>query len=423
MKTDTQRLPTLFQLIQALRRLNEDACSQNAWSENSGLAMMASIPKWSLPMKEFVNDAGDEKFIVVQTQSGRHTLKPNLARRRFLYRGQHTQYPHVLSSFSRDDLPDKNGKQNFQKARDKHLVANLKAEEFIYLLQQHPLFMMLDRGICLEPEKKPIFLNMNYYGLAQHYGFKTGLVDFTTELEVAAFFACTENVGYDEYRPITDVKRFPQGVIFVHSIQPDLSFKMMAFSTIGLQLFPRSGAQKGVLFNEGRSSIPLNNIVQAFPFRHDAAVSQHFFKIMEGGRRLFPVDSIARYAQQILDCNEVSGCVFAENLYGNQDDLAQNLESLQREGIHVDWHRRQHFTQEMLNDLELDLKNGLWEQFCEQIYFADAHKGKHMLDNLLKLPQNPSYAHYFKKKEYPRIAYIDGLLREQAERNKKMQRS
>jgi hypothetical protein len=423
MKTDTQRLPTLFQLIQALKRLNEDACLRNAWSENSGLAMIASIPKWSLPMKEFVNDAGDEKFIVIQTQRGRHTLKPNLVRRHFLYRGQHTQYPYVLSSFSRDDLPDRNGKQNFQKARDKHLVANLKAEEFIFLLQQHPLFMMLDRGICLEPEKKPIFLNMNYSGLAQHYGFKTGLVDFTTELEVAAFFACTENVGYDEYRPITDVKRFPQGVIYVHSIQPDFSFKMMGFSTIGLQLFPRSGAQKGVLFNEGIQPVPLDNLVQAFPFRHDATVSQHFYKIMEGGRRLFPVDSIARYAQQILDSNEVSGCVFAENLYGNQDDLTQNLEALQREGIHVDWLKRPHFTQEMLNDLELDLKNGLWEQFCKQIYFADAHKGDQMLESLLKLPQNPSYAHYFKKKEYPRIAYSDELLREQAERNKKMQRS
>ena len=417
MKTDTQRLPTLFQVIQALSRQNEDACLRHAWPENSGLSMTDSIPEWSFPMKEFVNDADDDKFIVVQTQRGRHTLKPNLARRHFLYRGQHTQYPHVLSSFSRDELPDKKGKVNPQKSRDKHLVANLKTEEFIQLLQLHPLFMMLDRGICLEPERKPVFLNMNYYGLAQHYGFKTGLVDFTTELEVAAFFACTENIGYDEYRPITNTKKYPTGVIYVHPINPDATFKVMAFSTIGLQLFPRSGVQKGILFNESIHPVPLDNLVHAYRFRHDATVSLHFFNKMDKGRRLFPADSIARYAQQILESNEVCGSVFAENLYTNQDDLTQNMEALQREGININWHRRPHFTQEMLNELEQELKNGLWEQFCKQICFVDTEKGDQMLESLLNLPKNSSYAHYFQKAEYPRIAYYDVTSQERAERN------
>ena len=413
-----QNLPNLFQLVQILKRENEEACRLNSWSESTYLAMIAAIPRWSYPMKEFVNDADDDKFIVVQTQKKRHTLKPNLARRHFLYRGQHTQYPHVLSSFSRDDLLDKNRKVNHQRSRDKHLVANLKAEEFMQLLRLHPLFMMLDRGVCLEPERKPVFLNMNYYGLAQHYGFKTGLVDFTTDLEVAAFFACTENIGYDKYRPITDTKKHPTGVIYVHQINPKLTFKYVPFSTIGLQLFPRSGAQKGILFNEGIHPMPLDNLVQTYTFRHDPAASRHFFNIMDNGMKLFPVDSISRYAQQILENNDVPGSVFAENLYSNQDDFDENMEALQREGIRVNWRRRPHFTQEMLNELELDLRNGLWEHFCKQICFADSEKGCKMLDCLLKLPKNSSYAHYFKKEEYPHIVCYDDDLHERAERNR-----
>ena len=55
--------------------------------------------------------------------------------------------------------------------------------------------MMLDRGVFLSPERKSIFINMNYYGLALHYNFRTGLINFTPKIEVAAFFANTVNKG------------------------------------------------------------------------------------------------------------------------------------------------------------------------------------------------------------------------------------
>lgn len=415
----TASLPTLIQLVQALRKQNEQECSVRAWADEPSLGGIAAFTKWSFPMKDFVNEEDDDAFIVVQTQQKRHTLKPNLARRHYLYRGQNRQYSYVLSSFSRDDLPGRDGKVDWQKSRDKHIVANLKAEEFCCLLSKHPLLMMLDRGICLPPERKPVFLNMNYYGLAQHYGFKTGLVDFTTDLDVAAFFACTECVGFDQYKPITDTKKYPAGVIYVHGIHPGITFKGIGFTTIGLQIFPRSGAQKGVLFNEGVSSLPLDDLVAACPFRHDATVSRHFYKMMEDGKRLFPDDSIARHAKAIIDSSEVSGCVFADNLFTNQDDFQENLEAIQREGISVDWHRRPRFTQVMLNELEQDLKNGLWEHFCNQICFVDPDMGLQMRESLLRLPQNPAYSYYFKKEEYSRIAVGEEELHIRAERNKK----
>ena len=414
----TDNLPDLVQLVQHLKKQNEEACSQNAWSSNPFLRIVKHHPDWSVPMKEFVNDVSDDKFVVVQTEKGRHTIKPNLSKRHFLYRGQNKHHKYILSSFLRDEVPDKSGKVDKQKVRDMHIVANLKTEEFMSLLRMHPLFMMLDRGICLEPERKPVFLNMNYYGLAQHYGFKTGLVDFTTDLDVAAFFACTKNVGYDEYRPVIDTKNYQIGVLYVHQIVPCQTFNNIGFSTIGLQLFPRSGAQKGILFNEEKNYDNLNNLVVPFLFRQDANVSRHYFRKMDGGRKLFPKDSISKYAKEILDRKEVPGCVFAENLYTNQDSLQQNLDALERMGMKVNWNVRPYLTDEMLGELESDLKNGLWEQFCRQIYFASDSKGEQMMDSLLQLPQNPVYAHYFRKDDYPRIVSNDYDMYRRAVRNK-----
>lgn len=410
-------LPTLFEVVQKLKKLNEQENTNNPWCSIPSLAMMAEQTEWSFPMKEFVNDADDDKFIVVQTQKGRHTLKPNLRNRHFVYRGQNRKYPLIVSSFSRADLPDKNGIVDYERVHDKHLVSNLKVEEFTTVLRSHPIFMMLDRGICLEPEKKPIFLNMNYYGLCRHYGFDTGVVDFTTDVDVAAFFACTENIGNDNYKPITDTYKYPKGVMYVHKILPELTFKMLPFSTIGLQLYPRSGAQKGILFNEGRLPFPVDKHVMAIEFRHDAAVSNHYFRMMDGGKRLFPVDSISKYAEIVRNCSEISGCVFSENLYSNQEDFQQNMEALRREKIAVNWHKRPCYTEDMLKELEADLKNGLWESFCSQIIFCDKRIGSKLQQNLLQLPKNPAYAHFFDVNEYERIASYETCMDEQAKRN------
>ena len=68
-------------------------------------------------------------------------------------------------------------------------------------------------------------------GLAQHYGFHTGLIAFTTDIDAAAFFACTRYLGDDKYEPVTDIEKDPYGVIYVHKIQPEATFKCLGFST------------------------------------------------------------------------------------------------------------------------------------------------------------------------------------------------
>lgn len=411
-------LPTLFQVVDALKKANAEWINVGGWNKPIGF-----IPKdesWNSSMVDFRNNGNDDKFIIVQTTKRRHTLKPNLRNRPFIYRGQNKVYDHIISSFARDELSSiGNGVFNEKLAREKHLIANLKAEEFIFLLQQHPLFMMLDRGIVLYPEKHPLFINMNYYGLAQHYGFKTGLVDFTIDVDVAAFFACTQNNGDDVYEPITDVRKYPYGVIYVSEIIPDITFKPWGgFSTVGLQLYPRSGAQKGLVYNEGICKSRLDDKVQAILFKHDPSVSRHFFVKQDKGKKLFPSDGISKYAKEILDSNEVSGIVFARNLYSNQETLEENMLALKHQNISVNWHQYYHFTDIMLHELYIDLKNGLWEQFCKQIYIPDSQKGAQMMESLLHLPQNPAYSHYFKKEEYSRITAYEQNLHERALKNR-----
>lgn len=411
-KQQIQSLPTLADVVVGLKAQIEKITSQENWH---GFHLGYSGTDWSFSFSEFCNDADDDKFIVVQTNGKRHTLKPNLRNRPFIFRGQNKVFPHILSSFSRDDFDKKGNPLDSKVAHAKHLVGNLKSEEFCDLLKTNPLFMMLDRGIILEPERKPIFINMNYYGLAQHYGFKTAVVDFTSEIDVAAFFACTKNEGFDKYSPITDITKHPYGVIYVHEINPAVTFKFAGFSTIGLQIYPRSGAQKGLLFNEPIVTVPVERMVKPVYFKHDPMISKHFYNKMSD--KLFPSDSISKYAEELLSSNEISGKTFMQNIYTNQENFEENLAELSSQGVCINWHKQHHFSNELLKLLDEELKNGLWEQFCNQICFADIRKGEAMLESLLQLPKNPAYAHYFKMSEYNRITNFDTAQHERALRN------
>ena len=163
----------------------------------------------------------------------------------------------------------------------------------------------------------------------------------------------------------------------------------------------------------------VNKMVMPVYFRQDAVLSQKIFEAMEGGKALFPDDSLAQYAKRIIDSREVTGQTFAQNLYSNQDSIDDNLSILAKHHIEVNWHHMLHFDYDMLKELEKDLKNGLWEQFCAQIYFADEQKGKEMKESLLGLPKNPAYQHYFNIDYYNSITAYDADLHRRANMKKK----
>ena len=355
------------------------------------------------PTKAYYNNANEDEFVVSRTKSGRTTLCPNLKTKPFLYRGQNRLYDKILSSFERLGIEEK-------------LKYNLMTEDFVTLLRTHPIFMMFDRGIKLDGEEKVFFINMNYYGLAQHYGFMTAVVDFTSDIDVASFFACTRYLGNDQYEPITDTNEYPYGVVFVHRIDPHVTLKMCGFSTIGLQLYPRTGAQKGFLYNDTGYFPDVNELVSPLLFRHDAEVSRRIFERMKGGKLLFPDDNIAEHAREIQESNEVSGETYALNLYSNQEDAHINEKRLSELGFKINWHKRMLFTPDTLDTFYSDMKNGYWEVFCNQIFFGGKN-GQQLKESLLNIPRNSDYSHFFLKNEWDRLQNYNLDLRNRAVAN------
>lgn len=141
----------------------------------------------SNPFQTFFNDADDDKFIMTRLQSGRYSLKPNLRNRAYLFRGQNTFFDPSKPSLFRS------GAQRF-------LLESIAYQEMFYTIYSHPLVQLLDAGINLQGCSFPI--EMNLYGLTQHYYNKTSLMDLTSSIDVAKFFAVTDyDSQSDRYAP------------------------------------------------------------------------------------------------------------------------------------------------------------------------------------------------------------------------------
>lgn len=389
-KEEIDRLPTINELVELLEAVQREFSDKGGWLQDEPMLRHFAQMGLHNPYASLFNNAKSDEFIVNHLTSGRYCCKPNIASTPFLVRGEKKKYPYIVSAFNRGDKDDK-------------LVSNLKTADFISLVKTHPLCRMFDNGINLESYNRTLFFETNYYGLAQHYNFNTGLIDFSSSALVAAFFAVTENHGNDIYSPITDTTKYPYGVLYMHGMNYMVSFRM--FCTIGQQVFPRCGAQKGFAFQEKLVRLNINEMVRPLPFKHDAECSRLIFEKLDGGKALFPKDELAQHAQHINNCNEVSFLSFADNLYANpQDNIQANLDRCQRKGITVNPNLKYCFTPEMLQDYFADIKNGIWERYCAPIHFPCSNGAK-LKEELLALPKNDYYRQYFEQRYYDKLFY------------------
>ena len=69
---------------------------------------------------------------------GRVTLKPNLCKRRFLFRREKKDHGRIISSFSQDNYDKDKQLREYHDARERYIIANLQAEDFMALLKTHP---------------------------------------------------------------------------------------------------------------------------------------------------------------------------------------------------------------------------------------------------------------------------------------------
>lgn len=353
------------------------------------------------PFPAYFNEApNDDVFIMNRLLSGRYSLKPNLKNRHYLFRGE--------SEFHSPCKPNlfRNSRQNY------YIEEVTRVNEMLLLLLSHPLVQLLDLGVMLHGEKYRF--EMNLYGLTQHYYNKSCLLDLTSNPQVAAFFATSiYDAKNDSYVPIVD-ENHENGILYYYDLDLHADFKigMMGMrsplSTIGLQVFPRSGAQYGFLYAMERED-DFNNVARlhAVRFKHKASASKKYNDFFHSGRDLFPDDILAKHWKN-QDNKTLSDRTVLLNLLFNPSSTKEEIvRELLKRGYKIEKYLPS-FTEDEMDEYYDSIKAGYWENFCNKIYIP-GDKGE-LKKELLDLPNNPEYKWAFEKGITHQINYRDGYL-------------
>ncbi|MEX0595331.1 MAG: FRG domain-containing protein, partial [Candidatus Paceibacterota bacterium] len=226
-----------------------------------------------------------DRFDQITNHNGKTDLVP--ARQKlFLYRGQHEDWENCNSALYRDHKPND----------DSGFVSILKTYELEIVLSKHPAVKdLVNTGY-----------NINFEGLAQHYGLATNLIDFTSDHHVAAFFGCT-NYESGKYFPVeSDFGKTGYGELYkinTAALWEKHGGKFIPlFEPIGLQVFSRPELQKAY----GVKGVKKNSATKRYIFKHDFKASKKIFDLFEGGNSLFPPDPLAKKVKEIKDSNTFS---------------------------------------------------------------------------------------------------------------------
>lgn len=363
----------------------------------------AYIPINSLdyPLSAYYNDADDSKFIMTKLRSGRYSLKPNLKNRNFLFRGESEFHPQCKPNL-------------FRNPRKKYFLDSMiYGDEMVRVILSHPLVQLLDLGVKLD--SSVYRFEMNLYGLLQHYYNKSSLLDLTSDIDVALFFA-TQKYDWesDKYTPIID-ENHEVGILYFYEIDVNRDFQQQPngeqLSTIGLQVFPRSGRQKGFLYNLNIHS-NFNDLPQlkAFRFKHNAVIAQEISEQMNCGEKLFPHDILkAHWRSHIRRTDVVSKDAIMINLTRNPNETFESIEAkLKQEYCISTEDYIPFFSEDELHEYYNSV-DAYWKEFCSQIYIPGDIDGR-MMNDLVNIPNNPEYEWAFKENIHPKIDYKQGYL-------------
>ena len=176
---------------------------------------------------------------------------------------------------------------------------------------------------------------VNYYGLAQHYGIKTPLLDITSDLKTALFFACCKYEN-NQWRPMTKSdfanstksnklnksdRRY--GVLYrspteITDMMWGISDNHAGFdliTPIGYQPFMRCSAQHGymLLVKDEKYDMLKDSLFDKFRFEHDEEFCRWIFEEMDHGNKVYPHDDIPQitsYMEKIKNSHQFSQKTF-----------------------------------------------------------------------------------------------------------------
>lgn len=205
----------------------------------------------------------------------------------FLYRGQNEEYIPCYPSLYRT-VP-------------RELST---AEVFVWRMRLILFQDMLDSYPIVNKFFKRHNFKVDYEGLAQHYGLCTSVLDLTSNLDIALFFAtCWYDKTNDCYRPFDDGIDH-EGIIYVFC--PILAnepsplrledFMKENITPIGLQPFLRPARQKGYALH-----IPKGKSTKSWAYRINFSNedSRHYYEMFNGGKDLWISDILADKTKKI----------------------------------------------------------------------------------------------------------------------------
>jgi len=322
----------------------------------------------------------------------RFSIKPSLAHNKFLFRGQ--------SEFFEPCVPNM--------FRDKKKVANhqyvddvIQINELEVLLRQHPLVKLFEQGFYLLYEF--FRFRVDYDGLSQHYYNRTPLLDLTSDMEVAKFFAVTWfNMEKDCYEKYTGNKL---GVLYYYDLAADaLSVRPgrdYMVETIGKQPFMRSGNQSGFLIrlDDKKNFNELPEVRYVF-FRHDQNITNRIFADSENGNKYMPQEMLrTHWYTRMSDENakkEISTEALKLNFENNKQVSRRSiLKQLRSKGFHISSKNKPNFTEEEL-DIYYAGALDFWKDFCSNTHIYSP-EGALLHKHLENLPNDPRYRWAFYK--------------------------
>ena len=236
-------------------------------------------------------------------------------RRTYFYRGESELYPTTMSSLV------------------ELLVADVKCYQFVQLI--HPM-----ENVRAFEE---LGVTVQYQAIAQHYGFKTFLLDITSDFEVALFFACCK-FRNGRWYPLTEAdienrEEKKYGLIFRRAVFPYsmLDYDDHSIFPIGYQPFIRCSNQTGFTLSLGEGedlkTMQLPGL-QILRFRHNPELSQWIYDKMEGGNKIYSKSDVLATIEDKLDAFVKSKVIEETALY----DVLQQIEDYKSHSLE-EWKR------------------------------------------------------------------------------------
>jgi FRG domain len=215
-------------------------------------------------------------------------LPGRLGDRSFLYRGQVIHYPTCGPSLLRG-VPNDERQVKARLSLERFRVAELEL-----VLRDHPF-----RAVA-----ETYGFSVDYHGLAQHYGIPTSLLDLTSNVEVAAFFAAAQ---WDREAQVFAPMESGVGVLYRFDWSAFGPGYSKFFEPVGFGPGLRPARQHAWTFRL-RPGVDFQSVphVTAIEFAHSKSASRELFDQFANGSWLYPPDCLATLVEKLRDLQFVT---------------------------------------------------------------------------------------------------------------------